>query len=127
MMPITRRVRVFARSQPTDLRLGYSGLAGLVQRELGRDLLLGDLFLFVSRRRESARVLCWDGTGLCLYSKRLAQGRFAAVWERSKGGAVTLTPGELLLFLEGASLHREAGPTPRKRGPSNRDRDAAAG
>ena len=72
--------------------------------ELGQDLLAGDLFLFVSRRRESAKMLCWDGTGLCLYTKKLAKGRFAAVWERSRGGAVTLTAGELSLFLEGAAL-----------------------
>lgn len=103
-MLLSRRVRVFARSQPTDLRLGFSGLAGLVSAELRQDLLVGDLFLFVSRRRDGARVLYWDGTGLCLYSKKLSQGRFAAVWERSRGATVTLSAGELQLFLEGAAL-----------------------
>ena len=101
-MLLSRRVRVFARSQPTDLRLGFSGLAGLVSAELRQDLLVGDLF--VSRRRDGARVLYWDGTGLCLYSKKLSQGRFAAVWERSRGATVTLSAGELQLFLEGAAL-----------------------
>lgn len=98
--------RVFARAAPTDLRLGFAGLSGLVRRELGRDLLEGDWFLFVSRRRDSARVLRWDGTGLVLVAKRLAGRRFAPVWARVEGGVVRLSMGELLLFLDGV----EAGP-----------------
>ena len=115
-MLLSHRVRVFARSGPTDLRLGFSGLAGLVSTELGQDLLAGDLFLFVSRRRESAKMLCWDGTGLCLYTKKLAKGRFAAVWERSRGGAVSLSAGELSLFLEGAALPLGTATTRPKKG-----------
>ena len=102
MIGLPGGVRVWARSRPTDLRKGYAGLAGLVQQELGRDLLEGDWFLFVSRNRRSAKLLRWDGTGLCLYSKRLVGRRFAAVWERAQGGRVQLTTGELALFLEGA-------------------------
>ncbi len=102
MIGFGARVRVFARTRPTDLRLGFAGLAGLVQGELGRDLLAGDWFLFVSKRRHSARVLCWDGSGLCLYSKRLAKGQFAAIWERARGwrgpaddGGARAVPGGL--------------------------------
>ncbi|MCC6642684.1 MAG: IS66 family insertion sequence element accessory protein TnpB [Deltaproteobacteria bacterium] len=38
-----------------------------VVRELGRDPLLGQCFLFVSRLRTRDKVLFHDGTGLCLY------------------------------------------------------------
>lgn len=107
MMPGSHAARVFARSKPTDLRKGFAGLAGLVQQELGRDLLCGDLFLFVSKRRTSAKVLQWDGTGLCIYSKRLARGQFAALWRRAESGEVRLTMAELALFLEGADLVRQ--------------------
>ena len=108
MIGATGAVRVWARSQPTDLRKGFSGLAGLVEKELGGDLVSGDLFLFVSRTRNSAKVLHWDGTGLCIYSKRLAGRRFAAVWERGERGTVRLSMAELGLFLEGAVRTRMA-------------------
>jgi hypothetical protein len=36
-------------------------------------------FLFVNRSRTLAKVLVWDGTGLCIYGKRLEQGRFACL------------------------------------------------
>ena len=81
-------------------------MAGIVQQQMGRDLLDGDLFLFVSKRRTSAKILHWDGTGLCIYAKRLGRGRFAPVWERASNGAVRLTRKELGLFLGGAQMVR---------------------
>ncbi len=74
MIRVPRGARVWARSGPTDLRKGFAGLAGVVQTEMGHDLLVGDLFLFISRNRRLVKVLQWDGTGLCLYSKRLGRG-----------------------------------------------------
>jgi transposase len=99
----SRAVRVFAYPAPTDLRKGYDGLYGLVQRELGCDVLGGELFLFVNRRRTTCKVLVWDGTGLCIFSKRLENGRFAALW-RDDGKVVQLTASELALFVEGCEL-----------------------
>jgi transposase len=69
----------------------------------------GDLYLFVSRDRVRAKVLFWDGTGLCVYAKRLEQGRFAALWDRVRDGHVELSAAELALFLEGC---REVGRRP---------------
>lgn len=104
MIGSSRGVRVHARRVHTDLRLGFDGLYGIVRRELGEDPRSGDLFLFVNKRRTSAKVLLWDGTGLCLYSKRLAKGCFAVPWLATKGQPFRLTTSELALFLEGATM-----------------------
>jgi transposase len=50
------------------------------------------------RGTRRAKVLYFDGTGLCLLAKRLERGRFARPWERSAGGVVSLTLSELALF-----------------------------
>lgn len=99
-----RSVRVYAPAAPTDLRKGYDGLSAIVRENLGRDPTSGDLFLFVSRNRIRAKVLLWDGTGLCVFAKRLEQGRFAALWERTQGTQIELTTAELSLFLDGCKL-----------------------
>ena len=104
MIGSTRAFRVFARNRPTDLRAGFDRLYGLVRQELAQDPLDGDLFLFVSLDRRAAKVLHWDGTGLCIYSKRLSRGRFAALWTRDDQVSLGLTATELALYLEGASL-----------------------
>jgi transposase len=101
---LTRVVRVVAYSGPVDLRKGFNGLSALVEQEMKHKLLDGDVYLFVGRKPRRAKVLYFDGTGLCLLSKRLERGRFARPWERSGGSVVTLTLSELALFLEGSEL-----------------------
>lgn len=104
MIGSTRSIRVFAYTGPVDMRKGFDGLYGLVVSQLERDPLSGDLFLFVSRGLKRAKVLLWDGTGLCLYSKRLEKGRFARLWGGEDTTSVELTMSELSLFLEGSKL-----------------------
>ncbi len=99
----SRAVRVFAYPAPVDLRKGYDGLYGLVEQGLKQDPMNGDLFLFVSATRKLCKVLVWDGSGLCIFQKRLARGCFAALW-RDDGQVVRLTQSELALFIEGCTL-----------------------
>lgn len=101
MISLGRLGRVFAHAAPADLRKGFDGLAALVANQLGAEATSGDLYLFVSRDRVRAKVLWWDGTGLCVYAKRLEEGRFAPLWSRLKEGRVELSSSELALFLEG--------------------------
>lgn len=75
-------------------------------REAGtrsRSSLSGDLFLFVNARRKGCKVLVWDGTGLCIFQKRLERSRFATLWRDDKE-IVTLTSSERALFIEGCEL-----------------------
>ena len=104
MIGSTRQVTVYAFGGPVDLRKGFDGLSALVTQGLKRDPLSGDLFVFVSRTRKRAKVLLWDGTGLCIYAKRLEQGRFTSLWRDAGKPMLKLTLNELQLFLEGSAL-----------------------
>jgi transposase len=100
----TRQVAVYAYGAPADLRKGFDGLTALVTQGLGRDPLSGDFYVFTNRTRKRAKVLLWDGTGLCIYAKRLERGRFACLWRDGATGTLRLTLSELQLFLEGSTL-----------------------
>ena len=104
MITLPRHVRVHAYAAPADMRKGYEGLSVLVRDELGRDPLSGDLFLFTNRTRRRAKVLLFDGTGLCLYCTRLDKGIFAKLWRDETRHEIALTVSELTLFLEGSAL-----------------------
>jgi transposase len=99
-----RRVTVYAYATPVDMRKGFDGLSALITAHLQRDPLSGDAFIFVSRDRVRAKVLHWDGTGLCSYAKRLERGRFARLWRDEPDVPITLTVSELDLFLDGSSM-----------------------
>jgi len=103
MIGSTRQVSVYAHTAPVDMRRSFDGLFALVEQGLGRDPLSGDMFLFVSRNRRRAKVLLWDGTGLCVYAKRLEKGRFTCL-SSSVETSLRLTMTELQLFLEGTEL-----------------------
>lgn len=104
MITLPRHVRVHAYGAPADLRKGYEGLSALVRQELGGDPMSGDLYLFANRTRRRAKVLLFDGTGLCLYCKRLDKGIFACLWRDPSRRQLSLTVSELALFLEGSEL-----------------------
>jgi transposase len=99
----SRAVRVYAYPAPVDLRKGYDGLYGLVEQGLKHDPMSGDLFLFVNESRKLCKVLVWDGSGLCIFQKRLAKGTYAKLW-RDDDQVVRLTQSELALFIEGCTL-----------------------
>lgn len=103
MIGSTRGQRVWAYGEAADMRKSFDGLSTLVRERLGHDPLSGDCFLFTNRTRTRCKVLVWDGTGLCLYHKRLERGRFAALWQ-PQGTTLQLTMSELSLYLEGCTL-----------------------
>lgn len=104
MISTVGRVKVYAYCLPVDMRKGFEGLSALVREQLAKDPLSGALYLFSNKTRTRAKVLCFDGSGLCIYSKRLEKGRFAALWKYTERESVVLTRTELELFLQGSHL-----------------------
>ena len=87
----------------TDMRKGFEGLYGLVRDRLQCQPLSGHVFLFCNAQRNRLKLLVWDGSGLCIFQKRLAKGTFAKLW-RDDGQVMRLTASELALFIEGCAL-----------------------
>ena len=76
MIQITPQMRIWLAVEPVDFRRGIDGLAALCRQQLQSDPLGGALFVFGSRRRQSIKILVYDGQGFVLYQKRLSAGRF---------------------------------------------------
>jgi transposase len=97
-------VRIMVASRPVDFRNGLDGLAAIAQQALHEKPFAGDIFVFRSKRADRVKILYWDGTGLCLFHKRLEQGRFA--WPPVQDGTIRLSAGQLGLLLEGLEWSR---------------------
>ena len=96
------RVEVHVFNQPTDMRKSHDGLAAICKHVMGCNPLSGQVFVFMNKRRDRVKSLFWDGTGLCLYYKRLEQGQFTNLWQRNAPNR--LSTMELRLILDGAKL-----------------------
>ncbi len=73
---IPQGVEVFVGLEPIDLRWGFDKLAGVVEERLQRHGRSGALFVFFGKRRTALKVLFFDGSGFCLFYKRLDAGVF---------------------------------------------------
>lgn len=96
--------RVWLAAGVTDMRRGFDGLAAIVQDTLHEDPFSGHVFVFRGRRGDRIKVLWWSGDGMCLFAKRLEEGRF--VWPAAESGAVHLSPAQLSMLLEGIDWRR---------------------
>ena len=103
-LSVAAGTRIYLALEPTDMRKGFDGLAAQVSHVLRRDPFSGHLFLFRGKRGDRLKALYWDGSGLCLFAKRLERGRF--VWPRVKEGAITLTTAQLVMLIEGMDWRR---------------------
>lgn len=93
---IPHGVEIFVGLEPIDLRWSFDRLAGIVSERVGREARSGALFVFFGKRRDALKVLFFDGTGLCLFYKRLDRGTFRLP-EPLEEGATTVEVDERVL------------------------------
>jgi transposase len=95
--------RVLVATKPVDFRKGPDGLVALV-RDAGADPFSGALYVFRSKRADRVKIVWWDGTGLCLFAKRLDEDRFR--WPRIGNGVIRLSGAQLQALIEGMDWRR---------------------
>jgi transposase len=105
MLSFSGSLKVFVAVEPCDMRKGFNGLHGLVVERLGEDPRQGALFVFTNRRHTRIKILCWDGTGLWVLTKRLEEGTFS--WPKNlepQTSKLKLTPQALAMLTDGVDL-----------------------
>ena len=103
MLSFSSKQRYFLYGPPTDMRKGFAGLSGLVRQHIQHELLSGDVFIFINRRRDRIKLLMWDATGFALYYKQLERGTFELP-DTSENGSLELSWSDLVMLLEGVEI-----------------------
>ena len=112
MLHLSAHQRYFLYPDDTHMRKGFDSLSGMVSSLMKLNVLSGDIFIFVNRRRNQIKLLHWEGDGFALYHKRLEKGTYELPRTDPDTSSVTLSYSELLLILQGITL---ASVTRRKR------------
>ncbi|WP_176599232.1 MULTISPECIES: IS66 family insertion sequence element accessory protein TnpB [Sphingobium] len=108
MISLPPGTKVYLASKPVSMRLGFDGLAAQVRPLFVQEPYGGHVFLFRSRKASYLKALYWDGTGLCLFSKRLERHRF--VWPPLVNGGVVLSAAQFALLIEAMDWRRTVAP-----------------
>ncbi len=91
-------------SSPTDMRKGFDGLCGLVQNHLNQSPTSGEVFIFLNKNRNKAKLLHWCGSGYVLYYKRLEKGTFDLPAYDIEHGSIRLDYVQLVMLIDGISI-----------------------
>lgn len=102
-MILSSAVRAFVCTEPVDMRKSIDGLSQIVTAAMGMNPLSGQVFVFIGRRRDRAKLLVWDRHGFWVLYKRLERGRFTDP-ARLAGNGIAMS--ELVAWLEGIDLSR---------------------
>jgi transposase len=64
----------------------------------------GSLYVFRAKRADRVKIVWWDGSGVCLYSKRLEKAQFC--WPRIGHNRVQLNHAQLMALVDGMDWKR---------------------
>lgn len=67
-------------------------------------ILSGALYVFRAKRADRVKIVWWDGSGLCLFAKRLDEDKFR--WPRVENGVIHLAAPQLMALIDGMDWTR---------------------
>jgi transposase len=109
LIQISPQLRILVAIESIDARKGIDSLVQLCREKLEADPFSGWLFIFRSRRGTAIKLLCFDGQGFWLATKRLSTGRFRW-WPTGSEPARTLRAHQAQLLLAAGNPDAEAPP-----------------
>ena len=106
MITLPHNTVAYLYKEAIDMRLGMFRLQGVIAEQLSQPMVKGGFFLFINKPHTLLKAVWFDGTGLCLFCKRLEQGQFS--WPQSatitEGKWLQIQPTALTLLLAGIEL-----------------------
>lgn len=100
MFALTASQRFLLYRQAVDMRKSFDALSGIVTTDMGKDVLSGDVYIFIGKSRDKIKLLVWEKGGFILYYKRLEAGTF----HLPKSAQLSLSYSELCLLIEGVEV-----------------------
>lgn len=104
MLHLSDKSRYLLYNANADMRKSFHGLAAIVTYNMQCNVLNGDIYIFISKRRNAVKLLRFEGDGFAIYYKRLEKGTFEIPEQDKKSEILLLTDNELIFILKGISL-----------------------
>ena len=104
MFHLDHKMSYWLYPRPVSMRLGFTGLSGIVINSMGKSIQSGDVFIFINSTRNQLKLLHQEQGGLVLYSLRISIGRIpsSCFMELPAQISASLNYEELLTMIESA-------------------------
>jgi len=107
MIQLVPQLRILLACRPVDFRCGIDRLAARCRQELAENPMSGALFVFRNRSGTALKLLCYDGLGYYLVTRRFSQGR-VRWWPQASDSPLHLLEAQQLSVLLYQGLPDEA-------------------
>lgn len=105
LLPPSRRI--FAATEPVDMRRSFDVLHEIAREQLGLDAMRSAVVLFFNRTRTHCKALFHDGTGFVVLYKRLDERTFSVPRPTAPADrSVAIALEELALVLVGRRVNK---------------------
>lgn len=102
-MRLPSSTKIYLATTYCDMRKSINGLAWEVESRFDMTVLEGAVFIFYNRKKDKLKYLYFDGTGFCLFYKRLEKDRFKI--PKLDTACYPMTESQLSLLLDGLHWH----------------------
>lgn len=90
MFSLDNTMRYWLYNKPVNMRMGFNGLSGIVNNNMGMNIRSGDVFVFVNAARNRMKILHREEGGLVLYALRIEMGRMRLSFSDETEGLSTM-------------------------------------
>jgi hypothetical protein len=90
--------------RPVKMSRSFDGLSALIRTELDRDIINGDVFIFLNRQRTMIKLFVYENKGFSIYYRRLDEGAFQLPLISSDHLSYKMTMDQMMVMLSGMTL-----------------------
>jgi transposase len=76
LFSVHETVNYYLYHRPVKMSKSLDSLAALIRTELNRDIINGDVFIFLNRNRTMIKLLVYEKKGFSIFYRRLDEGSF---------------------------------------------------
>lgn len=104
LLTLTDSRRYHLYRKETDMRKSFDSLCGIINGELDKNVMAGDVFIFINKLRTHLKLLVWETGGFSLFYRRLEQGTFELPAFDHDCRSMSVSADQLSFILKGISL-----------------------
>lgn len=107
MFHLHQSLRYYLYPAPVDMRKSFYTLSGIVTSSMHRNVLSGEVFIFVNRNQTIMKILHMEYGGMVIYHKKLDSGRFKLPQIDENTHSLTLDWKELIMMIQQVNQKRK--------------------
>jgi transposase len=90
--------------KPVKMSRSFDGLAALIRTELDKDIIQGDVFIFLNRHRTTIKIFVYENKGFSIFYRRLDEGSFQLPLIASDHISYKMNEEQIMYMLSGVTL-----------------------